>query len=94
MSLIYFLTHTHTISQTDRYDRTESGGAARDQFDSLEVFEMLRHLNDPEHPLTLEQLNVVRLEDIEVDDRKCKVCVNYTHTTIPHCSMACDRTLH
>ena len=68
-------------------DRTESEGGERDQFDSLEVFEMLRHLNDPEHPLTLEQLNVVRLEDIQVDDRKCKVSVDYT-PTIPHCSMA------
>ena len=86
-SIIYFFTHTHTISQQIVRDRTESEGDARDQFDSLEVFEMLRHLNDPEHPLTLEQLNVVRLEDIEVDDRKCKVCVNYT-PTIPHCSMA------
>ena len=24
-----------------------------------EVFEFIRHINDPEHPLTLEQLNVV-----------------------------------
>ena len=59
----------------------------RDEFDNLEVFEMLRHLNDPEHPLTLEQLNVVRLDDIKVDDKKCKVLVEYT-PTIPHCSMA------
>ena len=30
-----------------------------DPFDAREVFQMIRHLNDPEHPLTLEQLNVV-----------------------------------
>lgn len=31
---------------------------ARDAFTSEEVFELIRNLNDPEHPLTLEQLKV------------------------------------
>lgn len=30
------------------------------------VFDMLRHINDPEHPLSLEQLNVIRPELITV----------------------------
>ena len=30
-------------------------GAVRAPFDALEVFDMIRHLNDPEHQLTLEQ---------------------------------------
>lgn len=30
-----------------------------DGIDALEVFELIRYLNDPEYPLTLEQLNVV-----------------------------------
>lgn len=31
---------------------------ARDAFTAEEVFELIRNLNDPEHPLTLEQLKV------------------------------------
>lgn len=31
----------------------------RDAIDSEEVFELIRDINDPEHPLTLEQLKVV-----------------------------------
>ena len=58
-----------------------------DEFDALEVFQMIRHLNDPEHPLTLEQLNVASVDNIEVDDKKSIVNVKFT-PTIPHCSMA------
>ena len=32
-----------------------------DEIDRREVFDLLRSINDPEHPLTLEELNVVRL---------------------------------
>ena len=57
-----------------------------DPFDQLEVFELIRHINDPEYPLTLEQLGVVSLDRIAVTDEQW-VEVNYT-PTIPHCSMA------
>jgi metal-sulfur cluster biosynthetic enzyme len=57
----------------------------RDEIDSLEVFEIVRKINDPEHPLTLEQLNVVKAELIKVSDDL--VHINFT-PTIPHCSMA------
>jgi metal-sulfur cluster biosynthetic enzyme len=65
----------------------------RDPIDRAEVFELIRHLNDPEHPLTLEQLNVAALELIEVRDEPAggaggsTVDVRFT-PTIPHCSMA------
>ncbi len=49
------------------------------------VFDMLRHINDPEHPLTLEQLNVVSPDLIDVDDTL--VTVKFT-PTIPNCTMA------
>ena len=52
-----------------------------------EIFEYIRHLNDPEHPLTLEQLNVVSLSNILVLDPGDVVHVRFT-PTIPHCSMA------
>ena len=35
-----------------------------DPFDSREIFDLLRNINDPEHPLTLEQLNVVTEEQV------------------------------
>ena len=54
---------------------------------SMEIFEYIRHINDPEHPLTLEQLNVLQLHNIFVKDDKNFVKVNFT-PTIPHCSMA------
>lgn len=58
-----------------------------DKFDSQEVFDMVRHIVDPEHPLTLEELNVIQPENIIVDDQKNTVVLNFT-PTIPHCSMA------
>ena len=48
---------------------------------------MIRHLNDPEHPLTLEQLHVTTLENIDIDNKDNIVDVRFT-PTIPHCSMA------
>ncbi|KAG6947802.1 hypothetical protein JG687_00015868 [Phytophthora cactorum] len=58
-----------------------------DPFEADEVFEILRHINDPEHPLTLEQLKVMSLENIHVDDANSRVKIYFT-PTIPHCSMA------
>ena len=37
--------------------------------------------------MTLEQLDVVKLEDVHVDDKHNKVNIVFT-PTIPHCSMA------
>ncbi|ETN72914.1 hypothetical protein NECAME_18619, partial [Necator americanus] len=47
----------------DVYSRNES---VEDPVDALEVFELIRDINDPEHPYTLEQLNVVQEELIHV----------------------------
>ncbi|XP_014261451.1 MIP18 family protein galla-2 [Cimex lectularius] len=58
-----------------------------DDFDEREVFDLIRNINDPEHPLTLEELNVVDINNIEVDNESNKINVRFT-PTIPHCSMA------
>lgn len=58
-----------------------------DLFDSREVFDLIRNINDPEHPLTLEQLNVVDVENIMVENERNSVEVLFT-PTIPHCSLA------
>ncbi|XP_035738664.1 MIP18 family protein galla-2-like [Vespa mandarinia] len=58
-----------------------------DAFDAREVFDIIRNINDPEHPLTLEELNVVEQNLIQVNDAENIVNVKFT-PTIPHCSMA------
>lgn len=68
--------------------------------DAEEVFEIIRNIQDPEHPNTLEQLSVVSLPQIKVYDARpdlekdpktktplSTVEVRFT-PTIPHCSMA------
>merc|ERR1712062_839615 len=66
----------------------EDKGEECDEFTAEEIFDLLRGINDPEHPLTLEQLNVVKLDDIKINENnKNKILVRYT-PTIPHCSMA------
>ncbi|KAL7481503.1 hypothetical protein ACHAW6_007184 [Cyclotella cf. meneghiniana] len=51
----------------------------RDAFTAGEVFNIIRNIQDPEHPLTLEQLNVVRLELITVVDIHPDLdCINET----------------
>ena len=37
-----------------------------DEIDALEVFDMIRYIDDPEHPNSLEELKVVYLEGIKV----------------------------
>lgn len=50
-----------SICETELKDRRihEFDDTIDDPFDQLEVFELIRHINDPEYPLTLEQLGVV-----------------------------------
>ncbi|KAJ7374802.1 Mitotic spindle-associated MMXD complex subunit MIP18 [Desmophyllum pertusum] len=57
------------------------------EFSLTTVVNLIRSINDPEHPLTLEQLNVIEQSLVEVDDTKSYVKVQFT-PTIPHCSMA------
>mmetsp|Transcript_34701 Transcript_34701/g.98326 ORF Transcript_34701/g.98326 Transcript_34701/m.98326 type:complete len:163 (-) Transcript_34701:994-1482(-) len=64
------------------YDEDE-----RDPVDALEIFEHLRDIKDPEHPHTLEELNVMQEDNIYVDDGKGYIRVRFT-PTVEHCSMA------
>lgn len=49
--------------------------------------DLIRAINDPEHPLSLEELHVVQQNLISVDNEHNEIKVNFT-PTIPHCSMA------
>ncbi|XP_071481274.1 cytosolic iron-sulfur assembly component 2B-like [Diadema antillarum] len=66
---------------------SEEDDNVADAIDTREVFDLIRHINDPEHPLSLEELNVVQQAEVEVDDEGNTVKVTFT-PTIPHCSMA------
>ena len=63
----------------------------QDRIDAEEVFDIIRNIQDPEHPNTLEQLAVVSLEQVEVkdgnDSQSSVANIRFT-PTIPHCSMA------
>lgn len=60
-----------------------------DEVDSLEIFDLIKDINDPEHPVTLEQLNVLKPENIYIKDTaKVKTILVHFTPTIPHCSMA------
>ena len=65
----------------------ENNEDLEDPIDSLEVFDLIRKINDPEHPLTLEQLKVVTYSNILVEDDNNFIRIYFT-PTIPHCSMA------
>lgn len=45
-----------------------AGVDGREPIDAAEIFEHIRDIVDPEHPYSLEQLNVVEEELITVDD--------------------------
>ncbi|ORY05787.1 DUF59-domain-containing protein [Basidiobolus meristosporus CBS 931.73] len=75
-------------AQLERVFRIEEEDeSVHDLFDQQEIYELIRNINDPEHPLTLEQLNVVQPDHVHIDDAGNSVLVEFT-PTIPHCSMA------
>ncbi|XP_072147176.1 protein AE7 [Setaria viridis] len=60
---------------------------AVEPIDQLEIFDIIRDIKDPEHPYSLEQLNVVTEDSIELNDESNHVRVTFT-PTVEHCSMA------
>ena len=53
--VIYQKLSSRPVTDTD-WDET-----IYDPFDSREIFDLIRNINDPEHPLSLEELNVVSI---------------------------------
>ncbi|CCH58963.1 hypothetical protein TBLA_0B01200 [Henningerozyma blattae CBS 6284] len=63
-----------------------------DPIDAQEIYDLTAYIQDPEHPLTLGQLSIVNLEDIQVHDtgnqkEMAEVVIHIT-PTITHCSLA------
>lgn len=67
-----------TTTNTDFDDNIE------DLMDEREIFDIIRNLQDPEHPLTLEELNVLDIDSVKLDNRKNLCEIQFT-PTIPHC---------
>lgn len=99
----------HSVSQTHCSDFSLSKNdiwddSVPDPYTPSEIYNLIRNINDPEHPLSLEQLNVVRVDHITVEtpeylNRPPNESTKSSHTpqilikvfftpTIPHCSMA------
>ncbi|TDH01553.1 hypothetical protein EPR50_G00181410 [Perca flavescens] len=68
---------------------TDEDEDVHDPIDDREIFDILflTSINDPEHPLSLEELNVVEQVRVKVNDAESTVGIEFT-PTIPHCSMA------
>jgi len=73
---VLWLTHGDKDSDGEEEDST---------IDAQEVFDLLRSITDPEHPLTLEELKVISRDQVKVDGTT--VYVEFTPTT-PACGMA------
>ncbi|KAF5386561.1 hypothetical protein D9615_001904 [Tricholomella constricta] len=56
-----------------------------DPIDQDEIFDLIRSIDDPEHPNTLEELRVVSAPQVNVNGNH--VLVEFT-PTIPHCGMS------
>ena len=62
----------------DSSNSSDNSNNGRDRVTKQEIFDIIRRINDPEHPLTLEQLNVVQLDLINVDDAKSMIEIQFT----------------
>ncbi|CAL5031716.1 unnamed protein product [Urochloa decumbens] len=60
---------------------------AAEPIDQQEIFDHIRDIKDPEHPYSLEELNVVTEDSIKIGDRLSHVRVTFT-PTVEHCSLA------
>lgn len=80
------------LSSTKSKSPTINDVETADPVDPQEIYDLTAHISDPEHPLSLGQLSIVNLEDIEVHDdgnpnHMAEVTIIIT-PTITHCSLA------
>lgn len=76
----------HEIKTFERKSK-EDYSNEREEIDALEIFELLRSIKDPEHPFSLEQLNVLQLDKIHINDKENYITIYFT-PTVAQCSMA------
>lgn len=78
---IFNKTGARQLSEADYDDNIE------DPIDAREIFDLVKDIKDPEHPLTLEELNVVRENQISLDLENNIISIEFS-PTINRCSMA------
>ncbi|KAF8865381.1 hypothetical protein BDZ45DRAFT_444413 [Acephala macrosclerotiorum] len=77
------------------YSDADSDGSAIEPIDEQEIYDLIAPISDPEHPLSLESLGVVKLQDVHLisppdpTNRSAlsRVLVELT-PTVSHCSLA------
>ena len=67
--------------------KLENDNKIEDEIDNYEIFDLIRNINDPEHPYNLEELNIISLDDILVDNINRIIKVYFT-PTIDNCGFA------
>ena len=67
--------------------KLENDDAIEDEIDIYEIFDLIRIINDPEHPFNLEELNIISLDDIIVDNLNRTIKIFFT-PTIENCIFA------
>jgi hypothetical protein len=58
----------HITTITSQQQQQQQQEEKRESYTENEIFDMIRNIQDPEHPLTLEQLNVVNQDHVSVKD--------------------------
>ena len=71
----------------EKRQKMENDDEIEDEIDIYEIFDLIRNINDPEHPYNLEELNIISLEDIIVDNKNRIITVYFT-PTIETCGFA------
>ncbi|CAL9220150.1 unnamed protein product [Arabidopsis halleri] len=80
------LINENPIIYPKRPRRVRTDQSNTDEF-SIPLTNLLFYIRDPEHPkLSLEDLNVLTEESVEVDDDKSYVRITFT-PTLPHCHL-------
>ncbi|KAF7491012.1 MIP18 family protein F45G2.10 [Sarcoptes scabiei] len=77
----------YEVKRERKLTKEELDDNVTDEIDAREIFDLIRGIKDPEHPLTLEELNVVQEDHITIDAKENIVEVIFT-PTIEHCSLA------
>jgi hypothetical protein len=62
-----------TCSESSQARLVVPDESEREPIDAVEIFDHIRDIADPEHPYSLEQLNVVETDLIDVSDVKGRV---------------------
>eukprot|EP00002_Diphylleia_rotans_P019734 TRINITY_DN3815_c0_g1_i3.p2 TRINITY_DN3815_c0_g1~~TRINITY_DN3815_c0_g1_i3.p2 ORF type:complete len:173 (-),score=30.80 TRINITY_DN3815_c0_g1_i3:964-1482(-) len=76
-------------SLTPKIQNDTKAPPTEDELQEWFIFDLIRHIRDPEHPHTLEQLSVVQEHLVKIDSngRVPHIHVEFT-PTVPHCTLA------